>query len=82
MPKGGRYPESAGAAKGFPTPAGVRETGKDSGRSDGKGRDMGNRVQAGCTTAVANPETFLSGGLKTGIIAFTFRAESINSLEA
>ena len=43
---------------------------------------MGQGIQIGGAGCVTNPKTFLAGSLKTGVVAFTFGAQSISALEA
>ena len=54
---------------------------EDSGKSHSQGRNVSQRVQIGSAVCVTNPEAFLAGSLKTGIVAFTFGAQSISVLE-
>ena len=54
----------------------------DSGKSHSQGRDVSQRIQVGGAVSITNPETLLSGSLKTGVVAFAFGTQSISSLEA
>ena len=42
---------------------------------------MSQGVQIGGAACVPNPETFLAGSLKAGVVTFTFGAQSISPLE-
>ena len=43
---------------------------------------MGEGVEVGGTAGIANPETLLAGCFKTGVVAFAFCAQGINSFKA
>ena len=53
----------------------------DSGKSDSQGRDVSQSIQIGGAVCVTNPETFLAGSLKAGIVTFTFGTQCISPLE-
>ena len=73
--------KSGGTSKGFKGAVGVTWTGEDSGKSDSQSRDVSQGVQISGAVGVANPETFLSGSLKAGVITFAFGAQCISALE-
>ena len=53
----------------------------DSSKGHSQGRDVSQGVQIGGAVCITNPETFLAGSLKAGVVAFTFGAQSISPLE-
>ena len=53
----------------------------DSGKSHSQSRNVCQGVQIGGVVCVMNPKTFPAGSLKTGVVAFTFGAKCIRSLE-
>ena len=69
-------------AKRFGRAEGVTGTGADSGKSHSECRDVCQRVQVGGAVSITNPETLLSGSLKTGVVACALGTQSISSLEA
>ncbi len=56
-------------------------TALDSGKGHDEGGDVCQRVQIGSAVSVTHPKPFLSGSLKAGVVAFTFRAQGISPLE-
>lgn len=71
----------SGPSEGFGTAVGVRGTGEDGGKSYGQRRNMGERIQVGGTSPITHPETFLSGGLKAGIVTLTLGAQGVGAFE-
>lgn len=55
--------------------------GKDSGQGNSQSGNMGDGVEIGSTGAVADPEAFLAGSLKAGIVSLTLGTKGIGTLE-
>ena len=55
---------------------------QDSGKSHRQSRDVSQGVQIGGAVGVTDPEAFLAGSLKAGVVTFTFRAQGISAIEA
>ena len=59
----------------------MTRTATDSGKSYSQGRDMSQGIQIGGAASITNPEAFLTGNLKAGVVTFTFGAQCISPLE-
>ena len=66
---------SGRTSQGFGGAVRVTRTAVDSSKSHSQGRDVSQGVQIGGAVCITNPETFLAGSLKTGVVTFTFGAQ-------
>lgn len=71
---------SSGTPKQFGGAVGERAR-QNSGQSNSQSGDVRQGIEVGGTGAVADPKAFLAGGLKAGIVAFTFCTQGISPLE-